>query len=151
MFEWTGTTNYPGYLSIQPALDFRQWLGGEQKINDYCRSLALSGGKLLSELLGTPLLDPTGEFTLNMINVGLPLAPNIPNNAITHEFFLRNLLEHWRVSAAIFRHNGKWWVRACAQVWNEVSDFEYLAEALKDSCEKLELKYRRTRKGATKL
>jgi len=67
-FIGTGTTNYPGYLSIQPALDFRQWLGGEQKINDYCRSLALSGGKLLSELLGTPLLDPTGEFTLNMIN-----------------------------------------------------------------------------------
>ncbi|KAH9959636.1 PLP-dependent transferase [Russula dissimulans] len=145
MFEWTGTTNYPGYLSIHPALDFRQWLGGEQEINDYCRSLALSGGKRLSELLGTPLLDPTGEFTLNMTNVGLPLAPNIPNNIITHGFLLRNLLEQWRVSATIFRHSGKWWVRACAQVWNEVSDFEYLAEALKDSCEKLEMKYRRKR------
>jgi len=103
------------------ALDFRQWLGGEQKINDYCRSLALSGGKLLAELLGTPLLDPTGEFTLNMTNVGLPLAPNIPNNAITYEFLLRNLLEQWRVSAAIFRHSGKWWVRVCAQIWNEVN------------------------------
>jgi len=123
-------------------LDFRQWLGGEQKINDYCRSLALAGGELLSRLLGTPLLDPTGEFTLNMVNVELPLAPNIPENATTRELLLRNLLERWRVSATVFRHNGRWWVRASAQVWNEISDFEYLAKALKDSCEKLDLLYR---------
>ncbi|KAI0250289.1 PLP-dependent transferase [Lactifluus subvellereus] len=125
------------------ALDFRQWLGGEQKINDYCHSLALSGGRLLSRLLGTPLLDPTGEFTLNMVNVRLPLVPSTPDNAITHETLMRNLLEGWRVSAMPFRHNGGWWVRVSAQVWNEISDFEYLAKALKDSCEKLESKYRR--------
>jgi hercynylcysteine S-oxide lyase len=103
------------------ALDFRQWLGGEQKINDYCRSLALSGGRLLSQLLGTPLLDPMGEFTLNMVNVGLPLAPSTPDNAITHGLLLHNLLEVWRVSATVFRHNGRWWVRVSVQVWNEVN------------------------------
>lgn len=103
------------------ALDFRQWLGGEQKINDYCRSLALAGGKLLSQLLGTPLMDPTGELTLNMTNVELPLGPDIPDNAVTHELLMRNLLEGWRVSAAIFRHNGRWWARMSAQVWNEVN------------------------------
>jgi hercynylcysteine S-oxide lyase len=147
------------------ALDFREWLGGEQKINDYCHSLALSGGRRLSELLGTPLLDPTGEFTLNMVNVGLPLSPNIPEDGDTVLFLLRSLIEGWQVSAAVFRHNGRWWVRASAQVWNEVdmeilssgrflisiqiSDFDYLAKALKDSCEKLELRYRRN--GQVKL
>jgi hypothetical protein len=108
-------------LLVPAALDFRLWLGGEQKINDYCRSLALTGGKLLSQLLGTPLLDPTGEFTLNMTNVGLPLEPNIPDNAVTYEMLMRSLLEGWQVSATTFRHNGKWWVRASAQVWNEVN------------------------------
>ncbi len=103
------------------ALDFRQWLGGEQKINDYCHSLALSGGKLLSQLLGTPLLDPTGELTLNMTNVELPLASKIPDDPVTHEFLSRNMLEGWRVSASIFRYNGKWWVRVSTQVWNEVN------------------------------
>ena len=103
------------------ALDFRHWLGGEQKINDYCRSLALAGGKLLSQLLGTLLMDPTGELTLNMTNVELPLGSNIPDNAVTQELLLRNLLEGWRVSAAIFRHNGRWWVRVSAQAWNEVN------------------------------
>ncbi|KAH8994849.1 PLP-dependent transferase [Lactarius akahatsu] len=149
MFGWTGTTDFTHYLSIQPALHFREWLGGEQKINDYCHSLALSGGKLLSKLLGTPLLDPTGEFTLNMVNVGLPLAPSIPDNGNTLGFLLHNLIECWHVSAAVFQHNGRWWVRASAQVWNEISDFDYLSRALKDSCEKLELRYRRN--GSAKL
>ncbi|KAH9972771.1 pyridoxal phosphate-dependent transferase [Lactifluus volemus] len=90
-------------------LFYRDWLGGEEKISRYCRSLALSGGRLLSQLLGTQLLDPTGEFTLNMVNV-------------------------WRVSALIFRHDDRWWVRVSAQIWNE---------ALQDSCKKLELKHRR--------
>lgn len=107
------------------ALDFRQWLGGEEKISRYCRSLALSGGRLLSQLLGTALLDRTGEFTLNMVNVGLPLAPNTPDNAITHGLLLHNLLEVWRVSALIFRHNDRWWVRVSAQIWNEVNSRNY--------------------------
>ncbi|KAI0267546.1 PLP-dependent transferase [Russula aff. rugulosa BPL654] len=140
MFDWTALADYSKYLSIQPALDFRQWLGGEEKIHDYCHSLALSGGERLSQLLGTSLMDPTGEFTLNMTNVELPLAPSIPNNGTTLEI-VRNLLERWRVSATIFQHNGKWWVRVCAQVWNEISDFEYLAKALKDSCEKVDRRY----------
>ncbi len=101
------------------ALDFRQWLGGEQKIHDYCHSLALAGSKRLCRLLGTSLLDPTGEFTLNMTNVELPLE-SIPDNGTTLEI-VRNLLERWRVSATIFQHNEKWWVRTCAQVWNEVN------------------------------
>ena len=104
------------------ALDFRQWLGGEQKINDYCHELAFSGGKLLSRLLGTPLLDPTGEFTLNMTNVELPLLmPSTLENEAAFECLKRNLLERWRVSAAVFQHNGKCWVRVSAQVWNEVN------------------------------
>ena len=51
------------------ALDFREWLGGEEKINEQCHKLALEGGKRLAEILGTSLLDEseTGEETLNMV------------------------------------------------------------------------------------
>ena len=128
------------------ALDFREWLGGEKKINDYCHSLALSGGTLLSKLLGTPLLDPTGELTLNMVNVGLPLAPSIPDNTNTLRFLLGNLIEGWHVSAVVFKHNGRWWVRASTQVWNEVNNvtcpgwaFAYIDP---------DLRFRLPRKGA---
>ena len=53
--------------SLSLALEFRQWLGGEHKINAYCHDLALKGGKQLAEMWGTRLMDPTGEFTLNMV------------------------------------------------------------------------------------
>ena len=59
----------PILTPILIALEFRQWLGGEHKINAYCHNLALEGGKRLAELWGTRLMDPTGEFTLNMVCV----------------------------------------------------------------------------------
>jgi hypothetical protein len=52
---------------LPTVLRFREWIGGEEKINEYCHDLALKGGKRLAEILGTRLLDSTGEFTLNMV------------------------------------------------------------------------------------
>ena len=54
---------------VRAALDFRQWLGGEEKINGYCRDLAIRGGKRLAEVLGTEEMDqtPNRELTLNMV------------------------------------------------------------------------------------
>ena len=57
-----------------PAIAFRNWLGGEKAINDYCRQLALDGGARLAELLGTQLMDPNGELTLSMVR---PFSPPV--------------------------------------------------------------------------
>lgn len=53
------------------ALDFRGWLGGEAKINVYCRDLAVRGGKRLAEIFGTEEIDktPSHELTLNMVRM----------------------------------------------------------------------------------
>lgn len=52
------------------ALDFREWLGGEARINGYCKDLAVRGGKRLAEILGTEGIDrtPNHELTLNMVS-----------------------------------------------------------------------------------
>lgn len=55
------------FLTLFPALAFRKWLGGEDKINAYTHKLAMEGGKRLAEILGTRTLDESGEFTLNMV------------------------------------------------------------------------------------
>lgn len=55
------------FLAVFPALAFRKWLGGEDKINAYTHKLAMEGGKRLAEILGTRTLDESGEFTLNMV------------------------------------------------------------------------------------
>jgi hypothetical protein len=54
---------------VHAALDFREWLGGEEKINGYCRDLAIRGGQRLAEILGTEEMDqtPNHEVTLNMV------------------------------------------------------------------------------------
>ena len=57
------------------ALAFREWLGGEKVINDYCHKLALDGGRRLAQILGTRLMDETGELTLNMVCWNVHCAP----------------------------------------------------------------------------
>lgn len=42
-------------------------MGGEEKINEYCHSLAIKGGQALAKVLGTNVMDPDGELTLNMV------------------------------------------------------------------------------------
>ncbi len=53
--------------AVITALRFRSWLGGEEKINEYCHKLAIAGGKRLAEVLGTRVMDPDGSLTLNMV------------------------------------------------------------------------------------
>lgn len=137
-FKWTGTHDPSPYLSVGPALDFREWLGGEVKINEYCRDLAIRGGKRFAEILETEEMDktPNRELTLNMVNVKLPL-PSTPAKAARSEidkFFKKKLLLERNAFASPFYHNDGWWVRCSAQVWNEISDFEHVAKAYKELC-----------------
>ncbi|EPQ52602.1 PLP-dependent transferase [Gloeophyllum trabeum ATCC 11539] len=132
--EWTGTMDHVPYLSIPAALEFRNWIGGEHKINEYCHQLALGGGKRLAEILGTSVMEnDKGELTANMVNVELPLA-GVPGTLEVDQFLKEQLLFEWHCYAAHYYHNGQWWTRCSAQVWIEVSDFEYLGKAFTAIC-----------------
>ncbi|KIM79204.1 hypothetical protein PILCRDRAFT_823789 [Piloderma croceum F 1598] len=138
-FEWNGTIDVIPYLTVGAALDFRQWLGGEEKINAYCHSLALAGGMRLAEILGTEVMHgkDEDELTLNMVNVLLPIPPRIKYTEAIDYTIRERLLNDWNTYVAHYTHNGKVWVRCSAQVWNEVSDFEYAGKALKAVCEEI--------------
>lgn len=138
-FSWTGTLDLSPYLSIDAALDFRKWLGGEEVINSYCRDLALQGGKRVAEIMGTRLMDESegNVQTLNMVNVELPL--NVPSDKaayVTEVLTKRLLLDH-KAYAAHFLHNGKYWTRLSAQLYNELADFEKMAEAFVLVCKEI--------------
>ena len=68
-FKWSGFGYALMKYFVHAALDFREWLGEEVKINGYCRDLAIRGGKRLAEILGTEEMDetPNHELTLNMV------------------------------------------------------------------------------------
>jgi len=115
-------------------MEFRQWLGGEHKINAYCHNLALEGGKRLAELWGTRLMDSTGEFTLNMVNVELPIPGNSAKNAEILDKFVKKMLLERNAYSPPFHHNGAWWTRCSAQVWNELDDFDNIGKIWLEVC-----------------
>jgi len=86
-FEWNATINFPAYLTIPAALEFRKSIGGEKAINDYCQTLAIEGGKRLAGLLGTTVLDPRGEFTMHMVC--------LPHKVPFYEFYTRFFRPMW--------------------------------------------------------
>ncbi|KZT60600.1 PLP-dependent transferase [Calocera cornea HHB12733] len=125
IFEYCGTIDYVPYLSMAFALDFRKTLGGEERINEYCHNLALEGGQRVASLLGTEVLDKTGELTANMTNVRLPLAlpPDTLSPTELHDFLFHTmdeLADKYDLMIAFAPHNKLWWVRLSAQVWNDV-------------------------------
>lgn len=132
LFEWTGTIDRVPLLSINAALDFRAWLGGEHKINEYTHSLAIKGGNHLVKRLGTSLFDPQGSMILNMVIVELPIPGYIPDSEEVHNLIQDTLLLKWNTYAPQFHINGKWWIRVSAQIYNEISDFDLLADAFLD-------------------
>jgi hypothetical protein len=44
--------DYVPFLSVKAAIDFRTWLGGEERITKYCHELALEGGKVAQKIFG---------------------------------------------------------------------------------------------------
>ncbi|KAJ7665092.1 PLP-dependent transferase [Mycena polygramma] len=138
--DWIATIDFAPYLSVATALDFRQWLGGEEKINAYCREIATQGSKRLAQILGTSemVLDPTGEMTLNMVNVHLPLPHGLQPHAAVQELMKRKMIFERNVFSPIFfLPETGWWTRCSAQVWSEVGDFEKLGKALVEVCSEI--------------
>jgi hypothetical protein len=105
------------------------------------------------------------------VNVELPISgENIPWSEEVDEVFRHQLLEEWGVYAAHFWHNGKWWVRCSAQIWNHVSpppspwmllfpnvcvvtqirDFDVLGRALLAVCKEIRERFE-TQTGGAKL
>ncbi|KIY70553.1 PLP-dependent transferase [Cylindrobasidium torrendii FP15055 ss-10] len=132
-YEWNGTIDFVPYLSVSAAIRFREWLGGEHAINEYNHKVAVEGAELLAKVLGTRNMDVTGECTLSMANVQLPIPEGYAYPEID-TMFKEKLLSSRNMFAAQYYHNDLWWVRVSAQVWVEVSDFETYGKALLEVC-----------------
>ncbi|TFL02279.1 PLP-dependent transferase [Pterulicium gracile] len=142
--EWTGTIDWGLYLSVGAALDFRQWIGGEEKIFAYCHDLALRGSTRVAEILGTRTLDetPNRELTLNMADVILPISSSVPGSPEVALALKKKMIIDRKVSASSHYHNGKWMVRCCAQIYNEMEDFEKLGRLYLEACQEIEEQFR---------
>ncbi len=152
-FEFVGTVDGAPYLSIPAALAFRESVGGDAAIREYCFNLAREGGELLARKLGTEVLE-NDEGTLGeccFTNVRLPMALEEIQEAAekrghdwrngdqcledrVRDFISGLTVTNHNTFMAIMFHGGAWWVRISAQIYLEKSDFEFAGEVLVELC-----------------
>ncbi|KAJ4469874.1 pyridoxal phosphate-dependent transferase [Lentinula aciculospora] len=140
-FYWSGLMDPVPPVSIAYALKFRQHIGGEIMIQKYCHELAMEGGRRMAEIMNTSVLDSTdfensGELIANMVNVELPLSSTTMPSDEIYLLFSQELFETYKIFSTCFFWQKKWWTRVSAQIYNEVGDFERLANAFLDICDK---------------
>ncbi len=124
-FDWTGTVDPTAYLSLPAALDFFERLGGAA-LMERNKSLAAEAGALLASRLGTEV-GARPEMAGAMASVRLPfdMAPT-REGAIP----VRTALQAVGVDSPVHGLAGGPWLRLSAYAYNDMADYERLAELL---------------------
>ncbi|KAF1850783.1 PLP-dependent transferase [Cucurbitaria berberidis CBS 394.84] len=152
-FEFVGTIDNTPYLCVPAALEWRESIGGEEVIRNYCSTLAQEAGKHFASVLGTDVLDNSTK-TLSlccMSTVRLPISVAKAQDVaaqnglekdevggLVRDWLSRTLLDDYGTFIQTVFHGGSWWGRLSGQVYLDMSDFELGAETLKTICERAE-------------
>jgi hypothetical protein len=115
-------------LTLASAAKFRQVLGGENEIIKYTSNLARTGGGLVAREWDSEILYSPG---LSMVNIRLPVSPALVDPSKMTVFHIHLLKKH-SACCAIYQHDGYYWVRLSAQIYNEEKDFIQFAKLVKD-------------------
>ncbi|KAI9245323.1 pyridoxal phosphate-dependent transferase [Sporodiniella umbellata] len=129
---------YPGvmdlrpYLTVHAGIKYRESLGGEEAIRKYTHELAVEGGELVAKLLDTQVMEnSTKTLTANMVNVELPIPSTVTlSDAEMFSYFMKKSIYEHNTTLVVYKNNGKWWVRLCAQVYLDLEDFKAVGEIL---------------------
>ncbi len=123
-FDWPGTRSFSPWLTVDAAIDFRAALG-EADIYGYCRPLAARAAQMLATEWNTRTGTPRGMMGF-MATVELPYSGRATREAALR---IRETLRHQHnIEVTVNAVEGRLWVRLSAYVYNEMADFEKLAE-----------------------
>jgi isopenicillin-N epimerase len=125
-FDWVGTRDPSPYLAAPEGIAFLRELGAAE-VRAYDHGLAWRGARLLTQRWETELeIDEARVGT--MATVPLPARAGADADAAAR---LRDaLLYEDRIEVQLHAAHGRLWVRISAQVYNDLSDVERLAEAV---------------------
>jgi isopenicillin-N epimerase len=135
-FDWVGTIDPSPWLTVPAALRFMGSLapGGWPQLRADNRALALRARELLAETLGQPVPCPDAMIG-SLATLPLPDGPTAPRaSAMILDPLQERLLAEHRIEVPVVAWPAppKRWVRISAQVYNELSDYERLAGALRE-------------------
>jgi isopenicillin-N epimerase len=125
-FDWQGTRDYSAWLSVPAAIDFLETFG-VQRYQAQLVAQASAAAQMLCERWQVALPAPAESFAA-MVTVPWPHPePGTLENAIRwHDW----LWHAHRIEVPVLPINGRLWIRISAQIYNELSDYEALANAL---------------------
>jgi isopenicillin-N epimerase len=128
-FDWQGTRDYSAWLSVPAALDFLETFG-VQRYQQFLREQAGAAAQRVCERWQVQLPAPADAFA-GMVTIPWPGKETAtPENAKRlHD----GLWSAHRIEVPVIVANGQIWVRISAQIYNEMSDYEALADALSSS------------------
>lgn len=137
-FEFVGTIDNAPYLCIPAALMWREELGGEEMVRNYCTTLVQSAAKHVSGVLGTEILDnKAGTLTqCAMANIRLPISvakaqelaakaglAEVEVGLAVRDWICSTFVDEYETFIQIFFYGGAWWCRLSGQVYLDMRDF----------------------------
>jgi len=125
-FAWTGTLDPTAFLSIPAGIEFHKKLAAVG-CREYTRKMLLDARREISAALSVPAAAPE-EMLANLCTFPLPHDPDATDERVQHLHDV--LFDEYRIEVPAMNANGKLYVRASSQVYNDRSDFDALKFAL---------------------
>ena len=126
-FDLVGTRDPSAHLAAPAAFAFIESLGGLTAMHAYMHELAWNGASLLAERWGTTL-DTPRDLLGAMVTV---MAPEYAGTTAADASALRDrLLFEEQIEVKVQAYRGRVHLRVSAQVYNDLADFEQLADAV---------------------
>jgi isopenicillin-N epimerase len=123
-FDWTGTRDPSNFLAVDAAIDFHERLGGARLRQRNVALAAEAGGLLASRLATECGADRATQGSMALVR--LPIAG--PADQARALALRGRLMDVYDADAPLHALDGAIWLRLSAQAYNEISDYERLAE-----------------------
>jgi selenocysteine lyase/cysteine desulfurase len=94
--------------------------------------LAIEGGNLIASILGTEIIGPESNVQ-SMVNIRLPILTS--NKEFSEKKFMELMFNKYNFAVSIFKHNVNWYIRASAQIYTDLKDFERVGHIVKEICD----------------
>lgn len=124
-FDWVGTTDPTAFLALPAALDFFERLGGTA-LMERNKRLAAEAGAMLAATLGTEVGAPA-DMACAMASVRLPFEMAATREAAIP---VRTALQAAGCDSPVHGLASGPWLRLSAYAYNEMSDYQRLAQIL---------------------
>jgi len=128
-FEYTGTRDYCAFLTIPAVLEWRKSLTDEAVWN-WNNNLCTQASDYLTSLWNSSNPAPKSMFA-SLVNVAIPCNTMGPSCYTWDIGTLNTILKlQYEIWTVLYEFEGKRYVRLSCQVFNELSDYKKLGDAI---------------------